>query len=86
MTTDDPLDDVRGVLVGVLRVLQGATGVLRADVRRPFGAAITEQWEGFAFVQQMLADAVDAIQQAIDAGDFPPTLSPNAAMHLLWGR
>ena len=45
---------------------------------------ITQQWEGFEFLQQMLTHAVDAIQKAIDAGAFPATLSPNAAMHMLW--
>lgn len=45
---------------------------------------ITEQWEGFEFLQQMLANAVAAIQRAIDAGHFPTTLSPDAAMHMLW--
>jgi len=45
---------------------------------------ITQQWEGFELLQQMLANAVDAIQKAIDAGAFPRTLGPNAAMHMLW--
>jgi AcrR family transcriptional regulator len=45
---------------------------------------ITEEWEGFEFLQQMLINAVDAIQKAIDAGAFPSTLSPNVAMHMLW--
>ena len=45
---------------------------------------ITQQWEGFEFLQQLLNNAVAAIQKAIDAGAFPKTLSPNAAMHMLW--
>jgi len=45
---------------------------------------ITEQWEGFEFLQQMLGNAIAVIQQAIDAGAFPRTLNPNAAMHVLW--
>src|SRR5688572_8401512 len=45
---------------------------------------ITQEWEGFEFLQQMLNNAVSAIQRAIDAGSFPKTLSPNAAMHMLW--
>ena len=45
---------------------------------------ITQQWEGFEFLQQMLANAVNAIQTAIDAGAFPKTMSPDAAMHMLW--
>jgi len=45
---------------------------------------ITQQWDGFEFLQQLLDNAVAAIQLAIDAGAFPSTLSPNAAMHMLW--
>lgn len=45
---------------------------------------ITEQWDGFEFLQQMLSKAVAGIQQAIDAGAFPATLNANAAMHMLW--
>lgn len=45
---------------------------------------ITQQWDGFEFLQQLLADAVDSIQQAIDAGAFPTSMSPDAAMHMLW--
>ena len=32
----------------------------------------------------MLGTAVSAIQTAINAGVFPATLNPNAAMHMLW--
>lgn len=45
---------------------------------------ITEQWDGFEFLQQMLTKAVAGIQAAIDAGAFPATLNANAAMHMLW--
>ena len=45
---------------------------------------ITQEWEGFEFLQQLLNNAVTAVQKAIDAGAFPATLNPNAAMHMLW--
>ena len=45
---------------------------------------ITQQWEGFEFLQQLLTNAVTAIQAAINAGAFPKTMSPDAAMHMLW--
>ena len=45
---------------------------------------ITQEWEGFEFLQQLLTNAVMAVQKAIDAGAFPATLNPNAAMHMLW--
>src|SRR4029079_1306282 len=35
-------------------------------------------------LQQMLNNAIAAIQRAIDAGAFPKSLNPNAAMHMLW--
>jgi AcrR family transcriptional regulator len=45
---------------------------------------ITQEWEGFEFLQELLNNAVMAVQKAIDAGAFPATLNPNAAMHMLW--
>ena len=45
---------------------------------------ITQQWDGFELLQRMLSEAVSMIQLAIDEGSFPDTLSPNAAMHMLW--
>jgi AcrR family transcriptional regulator len=45
---------------------------------------ITQQWDGFAFLQHMLTKAVAGIQKAIDAGSFPRSLNPDAAMHVLW--
>jgi len=45
---------------------------------------ITQEWEGFEFLQQLLNNAITAVQKAIDAGAFPATLNPNAAMHMLW--
>jgi AcrR family transcriptional regulator len=45
---------------------------------------ITQEWEGFEFLQELLNNAVTAVQKAIDAGAFPATLNPNAAMHMLW--
>ena len=45
---------------------------------------ITQEWEGFEFLQRLLGNAIAAVQKAIDAGAFPATLNPNAAMHMLW--
>ncbi len=45
---------------------------------------ITQQWDGFEFLQQLLNNAVAGIQRAIDAGAFPAGLNANAAMHMLW--
>lgn len=45
---------------------------------------ITEHWDRFEFLQQMLAEAAQGIQRAVDAGHFPATLNSLAAMHALW--
>lgn len=46
---------------------------------------ITDQWQGFAVLQELLRHAEAQIQRAIDAGDFPADLNACAAMHVLWG-
>jgi AcrR family transcriptional regulator len=45
--------------------------------------AISEQWQGFALLQQMLEHVTARIQRAIDAGRLPATLNPQAALHVL---
>jgi len=46
---------------------------------------ISEHWEGFEVLQQLLAAAVTSLQRAIDAGVFPATMHPQVAMNVLWG-
>ncbi len=46
--------------------------------------AITEQWQGFDLLQQMLAHVAARIQRAIDAGRLPVGLNPQVALHVLW--
>ncbi len=46
---------------------------------------ISEQWEGFDVMQQLLDRATASLQRAIDAGALPQTLNPVVAMHVLWG-
>ena len=46
--------------------------------------AITEQWQGFDLLQQMLAHVAARIQRAIDAGRLPVDLNPQVALHVLW--
>jgi hypothetical protein len=45
---------------------------------------ISQQWQGFEFLQPLLDNAVACIQRAIDAGAFPASLNPHVAMHVLW--
>ena len=84
MTTDDPLENVRGCWWAFYQFSQEQPAFFQLMFVDHSVPRITQQWEGFEFLQQMLANAVNAVQKAIDAGAFPATLSPNAAMHMLW--
>jgi AcrR family transcriptional regulator len=46
--------------------------------------AITEQWQGFDLLQQMMTRVAGRIQRSIDAGRFPASLDPQVALHVLW--
>ncbi len=46
--------------------------------------AITEQWQGFDLLQQMMTRVAGRIQRSIDAGRFPASLNPDVALHVLW--
>jgi AcrR family transcriptional regulator len=84
MTTADPLENVRGCWWAFYQFSQEQPAFFQLMFVDHSVPRITEQWEGFEFLQQMLGHAVTAIQKAIDAGAFPKTLNPNAAMHMLW--
>ena len=84
MKTGDPLDNVRACWWAFYEFSQEQPAYFLLMFVDQSVPRITQQWEGFEFLQQMLANAVSAIQTAIDAGVFPKTLSPNAAMHMLW--
>jgi AcrR family transcriptional regulator len=84
MKTDDPLENVRACWWAFYEFSQDQPAYFELMFVDRSVPRITEQWEGFEFLQQMLNNAVAAIQTAIDAGAFPKTLSPNAAMHTLW--
>jgi len=84
MKTGDPLDNVRGCWWAFFEFSQEQPAYFELMFVDRSVPRITQQWEGFEFLQQMLGNAVAAIQTAIDAGVFPATLNPNAAMHMLW--
>lgn len=46
--------------------------------------AITEQWQGFELLQQMIGRVAQRIQRAIHGGQLPPTIDPDVALHVLW--
>jgi AcrR family transcriptional regulator len=84
MKTGDPLENVRACWWAFYKFSQEHPAYFELMFVDRSVPRITQQWEGFEFLQQMLNNAVAAIQKAIDAGAFPATLSPNAAMHMLW--
>ena len=84
MKTGDPLENVRGCWWAFYQFSQDEPAYFELMFVDRSVPRITQEWEGFEFLQGMLGNAVDAIQKAIDAGAFPNTLSPNAAMHKLW--
>ncbi len=45
---------------------------------------ISQEWERFGFVQQMIGEVVAVIQRGIDAGVFPAGTNAQVAFHLLW--
>ena len=45
---------------------------------------ISQQWEGFQFVEQMIDEVRALIQRAVDAGLFPADTNPDVAFHILW--
>ncbi|HJU44925.1 MAG TPA: TetR/AcrR family transcriptional regulator [Vicinamibacterales bacterium] len=84
MRTGDPLEDVRANWWAFYQFSQEQPAYFRLMFIDASVPRITQHWEGFEFLQQMLGNAQAAIQKAIDAGQLPKTLSPNAAMHMLW--
>jgi len=84
MKTDNALENVRGCWWAFYEFSQEQPAYFQLMFVDQSVPRITQQWEGFEFLQQMLTNAVTAIQAAIEAGAFPKTLSPNAAMHMLW--
>lgn len=84
MQDGDPIESVRGCWWAFYEFSQDEPAYFELMFVDRSVPRITQQWEGFEFLQQMLANAVSAIQTAIDAGAFPATLNPNAAMHMLW--
>jgi AcrR family transcriptional regulator len=45
---------------------------------------ISEDWERFGFVREMLHRAADGIRACVAAGYFPASLDADAAIHVLW--
>lgn len=46
--------------------------------------AITDQWQGFALLQQMIGRVAARVQRSIDSGHLPRSLDAQVALHVLW--
>ena len=84
MVTGDPLENVRACWWAFYEFAKEEPEYFLLMFVDRSVPRITQEWEGFEFLQELLNNAVMAVQQAIDAGRFPATLNPNAAMHMLW--
>ena len=84
MKTGDPLEDVRANWWAFYEFAQEQPAYFQLMFVDRSVPRITQEWEGFEFLQQMLGNAEAALQKAIDAGQLPKTLNPNVAMHMLW--
>src|ERR1044071_9149337 len=84
MKTGDPLENVRGCWWAFYQFSQEQPAYFQLMFVDRSVPRITQEWEGFEFLQQMLNDAVTSIQKAIDVGALPSTVNPNVAMHMLW--
>ena len=83
---DDPLERRARRLVGLLRVLQGAARVLRADVRRSLRAAdhrAVDRHGGRPRHARRLPPA--GFSGASTPASFAPGTNAEVAMHLVWG-
>lgn len=84
MDHDDALENVRACWWAFFEFSQEQPAYFELMFVDRSVPRITQQWEGFEVLQQMLDGAVASIQNAINAGAFPKHLNPNAAMHMLW--
>ncbi len=46
---------------------------------------IGHDWQGFAFVNEMIGEICQIVRRAIDAGQLPATTDPEVTFHVLWG-
>jgi AcrR family transcriptional regulator len=80
----DPLDDLRSCWWAFYRFSKEQRELFHLMFVDREVPAITERWQGFALLQQMLDRVAARIQRSIDAGRFPPSLQPMVALHVLW--
>jgi AcrR family transcriptional regulator len=83
--TDDPLADVRNAWWAYYEFSKESREFFELMFVDRSVPQITEQWEGLAFVQQMLDHANARIQRCIDVGLFPASQDAAVVMHVLWG-
>lgn len=80
----DPLADLRSCLWAFYRFSRDQREFFHLMFVDRSVPAITEQWQGFGLLQQMIDRVSQRIQRAIDAGLMPASLDAPAALHVLW--
>ncbi len=80
----DPLEDVRACWWAFYEFSKEQSEFFELMFVDRSVPQVTEQWEGFEFLQQLMDNGVSCIQKAIDAGALPASLNAQVAMHVLW--
>ncbi len=80
----DPMDDLRNCWWAFYEFSKAQREFFHLMFVDRAVPAITEQWQGFGQLQQMLEKVAARIQRLVDAGRFPASLDPHVALHVLW--
>jgi AcrR family transcriptional regulator len=80
----DPLEDIRNCWWAFYRFSKEQREFFHLMFVDRSVPAITEQWQGFSLLQQMLERVAARIRRSIDAGRFPRSLDPQVALHVIW--
>lgn len=81
---EDPLDDLRNRWWAFYQFSKDQREFFHLMFVDRTVPAITEQWQGFTQLQQMLDRVAARIQRLVDLGRFPAALDPMVALHVLW--
>jgi AcrR family transcriptional regulator len=84
MTTGDPVENVRGCWWAFYEFSQEQPAYFELMFVDRSVPKITEGWEGFEILQALMAEAATRLQDAVEAGELPPSLNPFVALHVIW--
>lgn len=81
----DPLQRVRAMFLEYYRFSRAHPQFFELMFLDRSVPQISEQWDGFAFLNERMSGAIGLVQEAIDAGGFPPGSDAAVVFHVLWG-